>query len=179
MEVWSQNYDPLGNAALSTLVAALPVVVLLGAIAALRIRIHLAALLGLGMALGVAIFAYHLPLKLAVLILICGAAYGLFPIGWIIFESSFFTSNHGRKGILYDSARDHRDTGPDPRIQVILIAFSLGEAVLRGRGGIRDAGGGDRRDPDSVLGFRPLAASGLSMIAKRRAGRLWGLGHAR
>ena len=61
MTPWPQNYDPLGNAFLSTLVAALPVVVLLGAIAWLEIKIHLAALLGLGVALAVALFAFRMP----------------------------------------------------------------------------------------------------------------------
>ena len=56
---WLQNYDPLGNAFISTLVAALPVVVLLGAIAWLEIRIHLAALLGLAVALLVALAAEY------------------------------------------------------------------------------------------------------------------------
>src|SRR5579862_2294390 len=86
---WAQNYDPLGNVALSTLAAALPVVVLLGSIAVLKIRIHLAALLGLGVALAVAMFVFHQPAKLAGVTAVFGAAYGLFPIGWIILNLIF------------------------------------------------------------------------------------------
>ena len=62
---WAQNYDPLGNAFLSTAIAAVPVVVLLGAIAWLEIKIHLAALLGLGVALGIAGLAHHMPPAMA------------------------------------------------------------------------------------------------------------------
>ena len=65
MERWLQNYDPLGNAFLSTIVAALPVVVLLTAIAFFHIRIHRSALLGLAVALAVALFAYRMPLPAA------------------------------------------------------------------------------------------------------------------
>ncbi len=161
--IWSQNYDPLGNAALSTLVAALPVVVLLGAIAALRIRIHLAALMGLGMALGVAVFAYHLPLKLAAATTVYGAAYGLFPIGWIILNLIFLYQLTVEKGYFTILRGSLETLAPDPRIQVILIAFSLG-AFFEGAAGFGT--------PVAVtaailiqLGFRPLAASGLSLIA--------------
>ena len=67
MEHWLQNYDPLGNAFLSTIVAALPVVVLLGAIAFFHIRIHLCPLLGLTVALAIALFIYKMPAKAALL----------------------------------------------------------------------------------------------------------------
>ncbi len=160
---WSQNYDPLGNASLSTLVAALPVVVLLGSIAALKIRIHFAALMGLGVALLVAVLMYHLPVKLAALTTVYGAAYGLFPIGWIILNLIFLyqlTVECGYFTILRSSLAT---LAPDPRIQLILIAFSLG-AFFEGAAGFGT--------PVAVtaailmqLGFRPLAASGLSLIA--------------
>jgi lactate permease len=160
---WQQNYDPLGNAALSTLVAALPVVALLGSIAAFKIRIHLAALLGLVVALAVAVFAFGMPGKLAAATTIFGAAYGLFPIGWIILNLIFLyqlTVEKGRFTVLRASLAA---LAPDPRIQVILIAFSLG-AFFEGAAGFGT--------PVAVtaailiqLGFRPLAASGLSLIA--------------
>src|ERR1051326_6538923 len=81
MEHWAQNYDPLASPVLSTIVAALPVVVLLSAIALFRIRIHFSALLGLGVALAVALGAYGMPLRAAAATTLYGAAYGLFPIG--------------------------------------------------------------------------------------------------
>jgi len=88
---WTQVYNPLGNAFLSTLVAALPVVVLLGSIALLKIRIHYAALLGLGVALAVAILSHGMPAQMAGLTTLLGAGYGLFPIGWIILNLIFLS----------------------------------------------------------------------------------------
>ncbi len=160
---WSQNYNPLDNAALSTLVAALPVVVLLTSIAALKIRIHLAALMGLALALLVAVGMYHLPVKLAALTTAYGAAYGLFPIGWIILNLIFLYQLTVERGYFTVLRRSLATLAPDPRIQVILIAFSLG-AFFEGAAGFGT--------PVAVtaailmqLGFRPLAASGLSLIA--------------
>ena len=160
---WAQNYDPLGNVALSTLAAALPVVVLLGSIAVLKIRIHLAALLGLGVALAVAMFVFHQPAKLAGVTAIFGAAYGLFPIGWIILNLIFLYQLTVERGYFTVLRRSLAALAPDPRIQVILIAFSLG-AFFEGAAGFGT--------PVAVtaailmqLGFRPLAASGLSLIA--------------
>ena len=160
---WAQHYDPLGNAFLSTLVAAVPVVVLLGAIALLKIRIHLAALLGLAIALAIALFAYGMPVKAAFAATAFGAAYGLFPIGWIILNLIFLyglTVKSGRFDVLRQSLGR---LAPDPRVQVILIAFSFG-AFFEGAAGFGT--------PVAVtaamligLGFKPLQASGLSLIA--------------
>lgn len=160
---WTQNYDPLGNALLSTLVAALPVVVLLGAIAWLHIRIHFAALLGLVVALAVAIGAYHMPVKAAAATTLYGAGYGLFPIGWIILNLIFLYQLTVEKGLFAVLRGNLAHLAPDPRIQVILIAFSFG-AFFEGAAGFGT--------PVAVtaailiqLGFKPLAASGLSLIA--------------
>ena len=87
--LWPQNYDPLNNPVLSTVVAAVPVVVLLGSIALLKIRIHFSALLGLGTALAIALGAYHMPAKAACAATLYGGAFGLFPIGWIILNVIF------------------------------------------------------------------------------------------
>jgi lactate permease len=160
---WSQNYDPLGNVALSTLMAALPVIVLLGSIALLKIRIHIAAMIGWGLALLVAVAVYHLPIKLAALTTAYGAAYGLFPIGWIILNLIFLYQLTVERGYFTILRSSLAMLAPDPRIQVILIAFSLG-AFFEGAAGFGT--------PVAVtaailiqLGFRPLAASGLSLIA--------------
>jgi lactate permease len=160
---WTQNYDPLGNALLSTLVAALPVVVLLGAIAWLHIRIHFAALLGLAVELAVAIAAYHMPVKAAAATTLYGAGYGLFPIGWIILNLIFLYQLTVEKGLFAVLRGNLANLAPDPRVQVILIAFSFG-AFFEGAAGFGT--------PVAVtaailiqLGFKPLAASGLSLIA--------------
>ncbi|MCB1126858.1 MAG: L-lactate permease, partial [Verrucomicrobiae bacterium] len=160
---WAQHYDPLGNALLSTLVAALPVVVLLTSIAFLRIRIHLAALMGLAVALGIAVFVYRMPVITAGATTLYGAAFGVFPIGWIILNIIFLyqlTVERGHFATLRDSLAK---IAPDPRVQVILIAFSFG-AFIEGMAGFGT--------PVAItgailiqLGFKPLHASGLALIA--------------
>lgn len=160
---WSQQYNPLHNVVLSTLVAALPVVAMLGAIALLKIRIHVAAVLGLIVALAVAILAFGMPLNLAGATTCYGAAYGLFPIGWIILNLIFLYQLTVEKGHFAVLRSSLATLAPDPRIQVILIAFSLG-AFFEGAAGFGT--------PVAVtsalliqLGFKPLLASGLSLIA--------------
>ena len=161
--LWPQNYDPLHSPALSTVVAALPVVVLLGSIAVLRIRIHFAALIGLGTALVIALQAYHMPVKAAAAASIYGAAFGLFPIGWIILNV-IFLYQLTVKGGLFAVLRDSLATvAPDPRLQVILIAFAFG-AFIEGVAGF----GAPVAITGAILiqlGFRPLHASGLALIA--------------
>ena len=160
---WTQNYDPLGHPLLSTLAAAVPVVVLLGSIALLHIRIHFAALLGLFVAAALALFVYRMPAAQVLATTCYGAAYGLFPIGWIILNLIFLYQLTVRKG-LFEVLRDTlAGIAPDPRIQLILIAFSFG-AFFEGAAGFGT--------PVAVtaailmqLGFKPLSAAGLSLIA--------------
>src|SRR4051795_8570598 len=171
---WLQVYDPLGNAALSTLVAALPVVVLLSLIALLQIRIHYAALIGLGVALVIALTVYRMPGSAAIASAMYGAGYGLFPIGWIILNLIFLYQLTVKKG-LFEVLRTNLATlAPDPRTQVILIAFCFG-AFFEGAAGFGT--------PVAVtaailiqLGFPPLSASGLSLIANTAPVAFGGLG---
>jgi lactate permease len=161
--VWLQQYDPLHNAVLSTLLAAVPVVVLLGSIALLRIRIHFSALIGLGAALAVALGVYQMPVKAAAAASLYGAAFGLFPIGWIILNVIFLYQLTVKRG-LFEVLRDSLATlAPDPRVQVILIAFSFG-AFIESIAGF----GAPVAITGAILiqlGFRPLHASGLALIA--------------
>ena len=160
---WLQNYDPLHNVALSTAVAALPIVVLLAAIGVFKVRIHFAALLGLTIALTIAIFVFGMPAAAAAATAVYGAAFGLFPIGWIILNLIFLyqlTVDRGLFSLLRDSLAK---ITPDRRIQAILVAFSFG-AFFEGAAGFGT--------PVAVtsailiqLGFRPLQACGLSLIA--------------
>jgi lactate permease len=160
---WPQLYDPFHNPLLSTLVAALPVVVLLASIALLRIRIHFCALLGLGFALTIALRAYHMPGGLAAASAVYGALFGLFPIGWIVLHVIFFYQLTVKRG-LFDILRESLATlAPDPRIQVILIAFAFG-AFIEGVAGF----GAPVAITGAILiqlGFKPLHAAGLSLIA--------------
>ena len=160
---WPQNYDPLNNAALSTAVAALPIVVLLGAIAVLRVRAHAAALFALGVALLIAVFIFEMPGDTATATTLYGAAYGLFPIGWIILNLIFLYQLTVSTGLFNVLRGSLATLAPDPRIQVILIAFSFG-AFFEGAAGFGT--------PVAVsaailmsLGFKPLPAAGLSLIA--------------
>src|SRR2546423_6210065 len=132
--VWQQQYNPLGNTALSCTVAALPVVVLLGAISLLRVRIHFAALAGLALAYLIAVVAYRMPLSAATAATFLGAAYGLFPIGWIILNLIFLYQLTVKKGLFEVLRNSLGSFAPDPRVQVILIAFSFG-AFFEGAAG--------------------------------------------
>jgi lactate permease len=161
--VWNQVYDPFHNMWLSTLVAAIPIVVLLGALAFFHVKAHWAAILGLISALLVAIVGFGMPVQMAGLAAINGAFFGLLPIGWIILNIIFLyrlTDDCGQFKVLQDSLS--RIT-PDRRLQLLLIAFSFG-AFFEGAAGFGT--------PVAVtgamligLGFSPLAASGLSLIA--------------
>src|SRR5215813_1338524 len=160
---WSQVYDPLGHVWLSTLVAALPVVVLLGALAVFKIKAHNAALLALATSLLVAILIFGMPTRMAFGSLVLGAAYGLLPIGWIILNVIFLYQLTKERG-LFDVLRGSI-TGltQDRRLQLLLVAFSFG-AFFEGASGFGT--------PVAVtgalligLGFSPLSASGLSLIA--------------
>ncbi len=160
---WPQNYDPTGHWWLSTLIAALPIVVLLGTLALLHIKAHFAALLGLGTGLLTAVLVFHMPAQLAATTAVYGAGYGLFPIGWIILNVIFMyqlTVESGQFKVLQSSM-----TGitQDRRLQLLLIAFCFG-AFFEGAAGFGT--------PVAVtaalligLGFKPLEASGLSLIA--------------
>jgi lactate permease len=160
---WSQIYDPMGRWWLSALLAALPVVVLLGTLAFLHIKAHWAAVLGLVTSLLIAIAVFGMPTKIAFMSATYGAGYGLLPIGWIILNVIFLyqlTAETGRFKVLQGSLI--RIT-QDRRLQLVLIAFAFG-AFFEGAAGFGT--------PVAVtaailigLGFRPLQASGLSLIA--------------
>lgn len=161
--MWSQVYDPLGSMVLSTAVAAVPIVVLLGAIGVFNIRAHVAAMMGLVAALIVAIFAYGMPVHMAGLAAGYGAAFGLLPIGWIILNVIFLYQLTSEKGEFAVLQRSISTISDDRRLQLLFIAFCLG-AFFEGAAGFGT--------PVAVtaamligLGFTPLAASGLSLIA--------------
>ncbi len=160
---WTQVYAPLmGNLFLSAAVAAIPVVVLLGALAFFHVKAHWAALLGLGAALLVAIFAYSMPVGLALSSAANGAAFGLFPIGWIVLNAIFVYDISVATGQFEVVKHTIAGLASDRRIQVLLIGFSFG-AFIEGAAGFGT--------PVAIcaamligLGFKPLAAAGLSLI---------------
>jgi lactate permease len=171
---WAQGYNPLGNAFLSTVLAALPVAVLLGSLGVFRVRAHYAALAGLAASLLVAVAVFGMPAGKATTAAAYGAAFGVLPISWILFNMIFLyqlTLDKGLFKVLQDSIGG---VTADRRLQLVLIAFCFG-AFFEGA-----AGGGT---PVAVtgailmsLGFSPLAASGLSLIANTAPVAYGGLG---
>ena len=160
---WKQRYDPMGHWWLSTLLAALPVLVLLGSMAILRVKAHIAAVLGLGAALVIALLVFHMPVRLALTTAVYGVGYGLFPICWIILPVIFLYQLTVKTGRFKDLQESLNNITDDGRLQLLLIAFALG-AFFEGTSGFGT--------PVAVcgailisLGFKPIQAAGLSLIA--------------
>jgi lactate permease len=161
--VWQQVYDPFGSMIVSTLLAAIPVVVMLVGLGFLHMKAHIAAGAGLLAALAIAMFAYGMPAGMAGNAALLGGLTGLLPIGWIVLNIIFLhqlTEQNGSFQILQDSIAGITE---DRRLQLLLIAFAFG-AFFEGAAGFGT--------PVAVtaamligLGFSPLAASGLSLIA--------------
>jgi lactate permease len=161
--MWPQNYAPLGSAALSTLFAGLPLLILLGLLAARRVPAHVAAVLALATALVVAIGAIGMPATMAVKAALFGAAYGFFPIGWIILNVIFLYNLANERGLFVPLQARIVGVTSDRRLQLLLIAFCFG-AFFEGAAGFGT--------PVAVtgailigLGFPALEASALSLIA--------------
>jgi lactate permease len=160
---WIQAYDPLASPWLSTCAAALPIVLLLVALGVLEWRAHLAALAGLVSALGVSVLVFGMPVPAATATAVYGAAYGFLPIGWIVLNAVFLyslTVSTGQFDIVKASVGR---VSTDRRIQALLVAFSFG-AFIEGASGFGT--------PVAIcsallmgLGFTPLYAAGLSLIA--------------
>src|SRR5689334_13142606 len=124
--IWSQNYAPLGSVAVSALLAALPVATLLGLLAFWHVRAHLAALAGLLVAAAIAVLAYHMPLTLALASAVYGAAFGLFPIGWIVLNAIFVYHLSVETGQFSKLQQQVAGLSADRRIQALLVAFCFG-----------------------------------------------------
>jgi len=161
--MWNQAYDPLHSPVFSTLVAVLPLVVLLGLLARHGVRAHYAALLGLAAALAVATLVQGMPAGMAVRAAAFGAAYGLFPIGWIVLNVLFLHALASDRGLVDELRVGITRLTGDRRLQLLFVAFCFG-AFFEGAAGFGT--------PVAVtgalliaLGFEPLEASGLSLIA--------------
>src|ERR1700756_3234722 len=161
--MWNQVYDPFGNATLSTIAAALPVVTLLVLIASNKVKAHIAAIAALIVANLVAIFIFTMPAGLSLRASVLGAVTGFFPIGWIVLNVIFLYRLTVEKGVFETLQTTIGGVTKDRRLQLLLIAFSFG-AFFEGASGFGT--------PVAVtgailigLGFSPLAASALSLIA--------------
>jgi lactate permease len=161
--MWNQVYNPFGNATLSTIAAAIPVVTLLVLIASGKVKAHIAAIIALIAANVIAIFVFTMPAGMSIRASLLGVVSGFFPIGWIVLNVIYLyriTVATGRFDLLQRAVGGVTE---DRRLQLLLIAFSFG-AFFEGASGFGT--------PVAVtgavligLGFSPLAASGLSLIA--------------
>ncbi|MES2393550.1 MAG: L-lactate permease [Acidobacteriota bacterium] len=173
-EPWHQIYDPAGHLWLSTLLAGLPFIFLLVGLAVFRLKAHVCAPMAAALCLIVAIALFHMPAKLAFLAAAYGAAYGAFPIFWIIFPVIFLyqlTVKAGRFSLLHGCI-----TGitQDSRLQLLVVAFALG-AFFEGAAGFGT--------PVAVcgtlligFGFSPLRAAALALLANTAPVAFGGLG---
>ncbi|MEN6495667.1 MAG: lactate permease LctP family transporter [Thermoguttaceae bacterium] len=160
---WVQVYNPTGSVILSTLLAALPIVVLLGLLGILEWSAPRAAAAGLATALAVAVFACKMPWPMALASAGYGACFGLFPIGCIVLGAVFLYSLTVEMGQFEKVKSSVASLSPDRRIQALLIAFCFG-AFLEGAAGF----GAPVAISAALMigaGFRPLHAAGLALVA--------------
>ncbi|MEJ1974044.1 MAG: L-lactate permease [Lacunisphaera sp.] len=160
---WTQNYTPVAHSlAASTLVAVLPVVVLLGLLAFFHMRAHRAAFAGLIVVLGVALLVYRMPAPLVLAAAAYGAFYGLLPIGWIVLNVVFLYDITVKTGQFEIVKQSIAGLSADRRIQTLLIAYGFG-AFIEGAAGFGA--------PVAIsaammigIGFRPALAAMLALI---------------
>src|SRR6266581_2798895 len=161
---YRQVYDPLGNSlGLSSIVAALPLVTLFVLLGVLRMRAWLASIIGLAVALIVAVAAYSMPVGDAVNSGLLGAAFGFFPIMWIVINAIWVYNLTVETGHFDVLRRSFASISDDQRIQAVIIAFCFG-ALMEAL-----AGFGTPVAISSVmliaLGFRPLMAATVALVA--------------
>ncbi len=160
---WVQVYNPLGNLALSALVAGIPLYILFYMLAVRRSPGHWAALFGTGSAVLLAILVWQMPVGLALNSTLMGAAFGIFPIVWIILNTIWvynMTVESGEFDIIRNSLACITD---DRRLQALFIAFAFG-SFIEGTAGFGT--------PVAItaamlvgLGFNPIYAAGICLIA--------------
>ncbi len=160
---WNQNYDPLGHWWLSTLVAALPILVLLGLLAGFKVKAHLCAIAGAATAVLVAILVFKMPSLLAVSSFFYGSAFGLLKIVWIVIAAVFLYDISVETGQFEIMKHSVAAITPDRRLQLLLVAFCFG-AFIEGCAGFGA--------PVAIagafmigLGFKPFQAAALNLIA--------------
>jgi lactate permease len=160
---WTQVYDPFGHWWLSTMVAALPVLVLLGLLAGFKVKAHLCAVAGALTAVVVAIFVFGMPAKLALTSFAYGTAFGLLKIVWIVVAAVYLYDISVETGQFEIMKHSVAGITPDRRLQLLLIAFCFG-AFIEGAAGFGT--------PVAIagafmigLGFKPFHAAALNLIA--------------
>src|ERR1700732_3118547 len=160
---WTQIYDPFGHWWLSSLVAALPILVLFGLLAGLKVKPHLCAIAGAFTAAVVAVVFFGMPVALAAISFGYGVAFGLLKIAWIVLAAVFLYDISVETGQFEIMKESIAGITPDRRLQVLLVAFCFG-AFIEGAAGFGA--------PVAIagafmigLGFRPFHAAALNLIA--------------
>ncbi|CAM5782088.1 L-lactate permease [Castellaniella caeni] len=161
--IWQQSYDPAGNIWLSALIACLPIILFFLSLTVFRLKGWLAGTLTVLCALAVALFFYGMPVTQGLASAIYGFFYGLWPIAWIIVGAVFLYKIAVKTG-QFDTIRESVLTlTADQRLQMLLVGFSFG-SFLEGAAGFGA--------PVAItaallvgLGFRPLYAAGLCLVA--------------
>src|SRR6202047_2494775 len=160
---WTQVYDPLGHWWLSTLVAALPIIVLFTLLAGLKVKPHWCAIAGALTAIVVGILVFHMPAALATSAFAYGVAYGVLKIAWIVLAAVFLYDISVETGQFEIMKESIAGITPDRRLQVLLVAFCFG-AFIEGAAGFGA--------PVAIagafmigLGFKPFHAAALNLIA--------------
>ena len=175
MNTWVQNYNPLGNAWLSTLIAALPVTVLFYLLAVRKIVAHWAALWAFFLAVALAVVVFGMPPVMVTAAVGHGVVFGIVRIAWTLLCAVFVYEvavETGHFAVIKESIGAVTD---DRRLQVLLIAFAFG-AVLEGAGG----GGAPVAICGAMmvgLGFNPFAAAVLCLIANTSPVAYGGVGN--
>ena len=160
---WTQNYDPFGHWWLSTFVAALPIIVLLGLLAGFKVRPHICAIAGAATALLCAAAVFGMPVKLAAASFFYGVGFGLLKIVWIVVAAVFLYDISVETGQFEIMKESVAAITPDRRLQLLLVAFCFG-SFIEGSAGFGA--------PVAIagafmigLGFRPFQAAVLNLIA--------------
>src|SRR5437773_9875518 len=160
---WTQVYDPLHNWILSTLIAALPILVLFGLLAGLRVKPHWCAIAGAGTAVLIGVAVFGMPVALAGMGFLYGVAFGVLKIAWIVLAAVYLYDISVATGQFEIMKESVAGITPDRRLQVLLVAFCFG-ALIEGAAGFGA--------PVAIagafmigLGFRPFHAAALNLIA--------------
>ena len=160
---WAMNVNPLGNLALSALVAAVPIIFLFIALTVLKMKGHWAAIIATTLAVVVAAVVYGMPAQFAGLSVVYGALFGLFPVCWIVITALFIYNMSVKTGQFEVIKNSLATISDDRRMQALLIAFSFG-AFIEGAAGFGT--------PVAItaamlagLGFNALYAAGICLLA--------------
>src|SRR5439155_732510 len=160
---WTQVYDPLHNWILSTLVAALPILVLFGLLAGLRVKPHWCAIAGAGTAVAVAVIVFGMPFRLAGMSFVYGVGFGIVKIAWIVLAAVYLYDVSVHTGQFEIMKESVAGITADRRLQLLMVAFCFG-AFIEGAAGFGA--------PVAIagafmigLGFKPFHAAALNLLA--------------